>query len=53
MTDALDRQALEVRLARCLELAKQFPTGPTAQMLEDLEVELRDQIRVLEFKRLA
>jgi hypothetical protein len=47
MIDPLDKQALEVRLARCLELGKQFPNGPTAEMLRDLETELRDELRNL------
>ena len=50
MTVALNKQAFEIRLARCLELAKQFPTGQTAEMLIDLEAELRDQLRTLEAK---
>ncbi|GMO11417.1 hypothetical protein BwSH20_29730 [Bradyrhizobium ottawaense] len=50
MTDPLDQKALEIRLARCLELAKQFPTGPTAELLQDLEDELRSQLRTLAAK---
>ena len=51
MTDALDRQALEIRLSRCRELSRQFPAGETAEMLRDLELELRDQLRTLEAKQ--
>jgi hypothetical protein len=48
MTDQLDKQALEIRLARCLELAREFPSGSTAEMIRDLETELRGQIQALE-----
>jgi hypothetical protein len=43
-----EKQALETKLARCHELAKEFPDGSIAQMIRDLEDELRQQIRELE-----
>jgi hypothetical protein len=45
-----EKQAIEAKLARCHELAKEFPHGPTAQMIRDMEEELREQIRDLENK---
>ena len=50
MTDQLDKQALEIRLARCLELAREFPSGSTAELIRDLETELRGQLRSIESK---
>ena len=47
--DATDtKQQLEHKLARCRELAEEFRNGPTAEMIRDMEVELREQIRALE-----
>lgn len=46
--DALDSKALKIRLSRCRELSQQFPTGPTAEMLRDLELELVNQLRTVE-----
>jgi hypothetical protein len=43
-----EKQAIEAKLARCRELAREFPDGPTAAMIRDLENELRDQVRALE-----
>ncbi|XIA64740.1 hypothetical protein ACFIOY_39165 [Bradyrhizobium sp. TZ2] len=43
-----EKQAIEPKLAKCRELAKEFPHDPTAQMIRDLEVELRQQMRELE-----
>jgi hypothetical protein len=43
-----EKHAIEVKLARCRELPKEFLHGPTAQMIRDLEVELRQQLRELE-----
>jgi len=42
------KQELERKLARCLELAKEFPRGETAEMIRDLEAELREQLRAIE-----
>ena len=41
---------LEARLAKCRELAREFPDGTIPQMLGDLEDELPEQIRELESK---
>jgi hypothetical protein len=43
-----EKQEIETKLARCRELAKEFPDGPTAQMIRDMEEEFRQQIRNLE-----
>jgi hypothetical protein len=43
-----EKQALKAKLARCCELAKEFPHGSTAQMIRDMEEEFRQQIRELE-----
>lgn len=32
-----EKLALEEKLARCQALAKEFPEGPTAEMIRDLE----------------
>jgi hypothetical protein len=39
------KQELEQKLARCLELAREFQRGPTAEMIRDMETELREQLR--------
>jgi hypothetical protein len=39
------KQELKPKLARCLELAREFPRGPTAEMIRDMETELREQLR--------
>jgi hypothetical protein len=43
-----EKLAIETKLARCRELAKEFRDGSTAQMLRDMEDELRQQIRDLD-----
>jgi hypothetical protein len=43
-----EKEALRDKLARCLQLAREFPHGPTADMIRDLEAELREQLRTLE-----
>jgi hypothetical protein len=42
------KQQLERKLARWRELAEEFRNGPTAEMIRDMEDELREQIRALE-----
>jgi hypothetical protein len=42
------RQELERKLARCRELARAFPFGSTAEMIRDMETELREQLRFIE-----
>ena len=42
------KQALEAKLARCRALAEEFRNGETADMLRDMEGELRQQIRELD-----
>jgi hypothetical protein len=39
-----EKMATEIKLARCRELAEEFRDGPTAQMVRDLEAELRQKI---------
>jgi hypothetical protein len=41
-----EKQAIEVKLARCRELAQEFRDGPTAQMIYEFEEELRQQLRM-------
>jgi hypothetical protein len=43
-----EKQAIESKLARCRELAEEFRDSPAAQMIRDMEAELRRQIRDLE-----
>ena len=40
--------AIENKLARCRELAREFPEGHTAEMIRDMEDELRQQLRDLD-----
>jgi hypothetical protein len=47
MDPSREKNAIEVKLARCRELAKEFPHEPTAQMIRDLEAELRRPLREL------
>lgn len=44
------KAALKAKLERCRLLAEEFRDGPTAQMISELEDELRQQIRGLESK---
>jgi hypothetical protein len=48
MDRSREKQAIEAKLARCRELAKEFPHEPTARMIRDLEAELRQQLRQME-----
>ncbi|CAN7571353.1 hypothetical protein LJR220_005214 [Bradyrhizobium sp. LjRoot220] len=43
-----EKQAVEAKLAKCRELAQEFRDGPIAQMIRDMEAELRQQVRDLE-----
>jgi hypothetical protein len=45
-----EKQAVEEKLARCRDLAEEFREGPTAEMIRDLEAELREQLRAFEKK---
>ena len=42
------KEELERRLARCLELAREYPHGSIAEMVRDMEAEVREQLRTLE-----
>jgi hypothetical protein len=46
--DTRQKETVKRKLALCMELAREFPTGPTAQMIRELEAELREQLRALE-----
>ena len=39
---------LEARLARCRDLAREFPDGSIAAMIRDMVDDLREQLRLLE-----
>jgi hypothetical protein len=43
-----EKEALEHKLARCRELAEEFRNGETADMIRDMEEELRQQLRELD-----
>jgi hypothetical protein len=43
-----EKQAIETKIVRCRELAKEFPHDPTTQMIRDSEEELRRQIENLQ-----
>ena len=45
-----EKVAIEEKLARCRELGEEFRDGPTAQMLRDLEAELREQLLKLDWE---
>ena len=47
MDRSREKRSIEAKLASCRELAKEFPHEPTAQMIRDLEAELRQQLREL------
>lgn len=40
-----ERLRIENKLARCRELAREFHEGHTAEMIRDMEDELRQQLR--------
>src|ERR1700751_1445646 len=48
MDQGREKQAIETKLARCRELAQEFRDGSIAQLIRDLEDELRQQIKELE-----
>jgi hypothetical protein len=48
MDTPLTKQELERKLARCLELAREFPNGSMAEMIRDMEAETREELRVAE-----
>ena len=43
-----EKEAVEWKLATCRDLAREFPDRETAQMIRELEEELRQQLRDLE-----
>jgi hypothetical protein len=48
MNRTREKQTIETKLARCRELAKEFPHGSTAQMIRDMEDDFRQQLQELE-----
>jgi len=48
MNQVRDRQILQERLERCRQLAKEFPSGLTAQHIRDIEAEILDDVRTVE-----
>ncbi|MDN4985202.1 hypothetical protein KUL72_10405 [Bradyrhizobium arachidis] len=47
MNQDRDKRILEERLERCRQLAKEFPTGPTAAHIREIEAALLDDLRAL------
>jgi len=47
MNQDRDKRILEERLERCRQLAKDFPTGPTAAHIREIEAALLDDLRAL------
>jgi len=47
MQECHEFEGLAVRLRRCRELAQHFQTGPTAEMIRDLEEEILAQMRAI------
>jgi hypothetical protein len=43
-----EKMAINEKLTRCRQLAKEYPSGPTATNLRELEAELLAQLRQLE-----
>jgi hypothetical protein len=43
-----DKPELQVKLARCRVLLRDYPDGPTAEYIREPESELRDQLPALE-----
>ncbi|MCK1380889.1 hypothetical protein IVB33_28245, partial [Bradyrhizobium sp. 24] len=43
-----EKEEVEAKLARCRELAQEFPTGPTADMIRDMEADILEELRALE-----
>jgi hypothetical protein len=41
MDRSREKAVIEGKLARCRELAREFPKGPTAEMIREMEDELR------------
>lgn len=44
----MTRHALEQKLVRCQELAREYPHGPMAETIRDMEEEVREQLRGFE-----
>ena len=51
MDDDRDKMAIERQLRRCRELTTDYPDGPTAQHLRELERELSEKLKSLTFSR--
>lgn len=47
MDDKLTKQKLEQKLARCRELASEYPHGSTAELIRDMEDEVRELLSAL------
>jgi hypothetical protein len=45
MDTGITLQELEQKLARCHELAREYPAGPMAETVRDMEEEVREQLR--------
>lgn len=45
MDTRVTKQDLEQKLARCHELAREYPHGPMAETIRDMEDEVREQLR--------
>lgn len=43
-----DKRILQELLERCRKLSRDFPSGPTAEHIRELEAELLDHLRALE-----
>ena len=48
MNLARRKQEIEEMLARCRQMQADYPEGPTAKHLRELEAELQAQLRVLD-----
>jgi hypothetical protein len=48
MNMSQQKQEIEEMLARCRQLLADYPDGPTAKHLRELEADLQAQLRVLD-----
>jgi hypothetical protein len=43
-----EKRAIQIKLDRCQRLSKEYPDGPTAHHIREMEIELREQLNALE-----
>jgi hypothetical protein len=53
MDHSFERASLQERLAKCRELAREYQSGETAEMLRDIDAEICERIRRLDSKQFS